>query len=64
MTKRKASFYYKRKELGLTQKQVADACSVSQSAISLAENFDYRYADPALINVMLKLIEGGNYEYN
>jgi predicted transcriptional regulator len=50
-------FYYKRKELGLTQKQLADKMYVSQSAISLAENFDYRYAEPLTIRIILKQIE-------
>lgn len=47
----------RRLSLGLSQKALADYIGITQSGISKMENFDYRYADPTLVKVMLDRYE-------
>jgi len=48
--------YYERLASGITQKELAREMCVTAKAISKAENFDYQYADPKMISIILKKI--------
>ena len=52
----KPNFYHLRKKIGASQAEVAEKARVSRTAISRAENNDFRYALPEMILPALRTL--------